>query len=375
MERWINADIHREKKVCTYITAMEATSRLMGRDLESILKPLGLAKTVSRTMELLWEGQDVLICPHWIYKEYLEKGHEDRRCRLFLLTNVSFEGQNQVMQAVIDEYLSKGIPVAEYVAWSSLFDSDMDSRQDKFIGRTITMYFEKKHQEKKAAQFLINKENRTEIPYFNNKVYTHEYPTCRSVKMKYKYADEELEALVQIQDSTECFYRLLKLVEYVWHYRALVSLADKNKGQKLWEKGGFQSSLGLWEKQQNQIKHNFVEEETVKAYCLVKRMLKGNTCGNTSVSYPELCEILTQLRNRYVGHGTMAFSVSEELLEALKQLVGAVLDVFYCQEDAVLSENAMFGEQVPMAYFQGKDDNMALCLLAGWSNKSFKRII
>ncbi|MCM1261535.1 MAG: hypothetical protein NC313_02350 [Butyrivibrio sp.] len=395
MRAWINDASRQNKKVCTYLLRQDfAAVRIslvaemlgillkhnydIGKFLkrnydttiityfgvQDILEKSNSATVCKHTLDMFWESKDMLICPHWLYRDFFPE-EESRRSKLILFADDVLIDRAETA-SVIDESFAAGNDVAIY------FHEDSLNQYEKITSRPVHKFYEKKAEMNKAADFMAVGTEWVKIPYFDRGMFIHAYPKSLPAIMKYEYIDGEILLINKIKDPTECFYRLLKLVEYAWHYRALAIIShNPDNYNDLFAKDSFQSSLGLWEKYQENENYKYTDAETVRAYRLVSDLLNGKSCGKKIIYYPELCQVITQLRNRYVGHGTMAFSVSQELLDAVKQLTAVVLGAFYKQEIFLLEETDKSKEQVPLAYYN-TENGRSLCLLAGYIGQGHK---
>lgn len=384
MGAWIKDASRQNKNVCTYLLKHDFTAlriypvaeilmKFLTNDfsvsftdfgVKDILRKSDSATVCKGTLQMFWESKEMLICPHWLYRDFFPE-EENRISKFILFVDDKFKDIEETA-IVIDEFFAAGKDAAVY------FHESESDRYEKITSRPVHKFYEKKKETDKAANYMTTGAQQVEIPYFKKGRFLHAYPKSLAAIMKYEYIDGEILRINQIEDSTECFYRLLKVVEYAWHYRALAIISQNpDMYNNLLAKDSFQSSLGLWEKYQNKEKYKYTDKETVKAYRLVSDLLSGKTCGKIIINYSELCQVITQLRNRYVGHGTMAFSVSWELLDAVKQLAAVVLGVFYQQEIFLPEEPEQSKEQVPLVYYN-TENSRSLCLLAGYTGKEHK---
>lgn len=360
MEVWINEEGRKNKKICTYIGSEDFSLRRVKGSIRSIISGKEEIKSCSEVNDLIWENENIIICPYCFLKEYVDV-ENDRIERFIFLNNGVSEDKIAVIDSVIDEYICAQKNIAEYT-----FVTEEIRKSEE---RPIKRFSEKKRGDaERVFQYISGKD--VQIPYFEEKIFTYHYPKSVDVLVKYEYLDGKIEQLNEIREPAECFYQLLKVVEYVWHYRALVELSKEDEKRQKLAKKPFQSSLGIWEKYQNNVDRSYDDEETVQAYRLIKNVLENKKCGSTKVKYSQLCQILTQLRNRYVGHGTMAFSVSHELLDAVKQLVKIVLDIFYAEEDITIEKDKMLIPGIPLVCDRTSSTKRSLGLLAGYMGEN-----
>ena len=144
---------------------------------------------------------------------------------------------------------------------------------------------------------------------------------------KYRYLISQIKECNEASDNVEKFYGAIKIVEYIFQYRGLYvagTQASKIKTDELsFSMGGWNNLQKLLEDKNNR---KYETPEFMQAAACIDKVLLSKRPGKKN--YKEISDVLVQLRNKYIGHGTMAYSVSEELLEAVYQFVYCVIEVF-----------------------------------------------
>lgn len=95
--------------------------------------------------------------------------------------------------------------------------------------------------------------------------------------------------------------------------------------------------------------------QTVIAYKNIYQLLKSKPFNGEKVNYSEICSLLTELRNRYIGHGTMAFSVSDEMFSWVLELILVIAQVFEQDTRVLTTESVIFDH---LAVFAGTLENI-----------------
>ncbi len=145
---------------------------------------------------------------------------------------------------------------------------------------------------------------------------------------KFDFLHYQLKTIHKAFNATELFYQLLRIIEFILHYRAIyvLSISDKETIQN------FNSfSMGGWAKLQyrlDQTAPKYMEGDPVhQAYLTVLTLLKKQKLPN-SCKYDDVIQAVIELRNKYLGHGSITYSVSDQLLEALMELTKEIVLMF-----------------------------------------------
>lgn len=167
--------------------------------------------------------------------------------------------------------------------------------------------------------------------------------------LKYSFITQERENVCNA-GNTEAFYQCIKMSEYMIHYRALAKLASGEAEET--EEITF--SIGTWQKIQKEEAVRYDSPEILEAERLVRQLLEQkDRMPKSSLTYKDITEIIVRLRNRYIGHGTLTYSVSKELIQAVVILTGAVYQVFShdgyeLTPEQLVDEKYLLGEAVPV---------------------------
>lgn len=145
------------------------------------------------------------------------------------------------------------------------------------------------------------------------------------------FLENELYGLCAGNGVVAQFYTLLKMAEYCIHIRALIMLcgqfpADSRIGEKITN-----PSFGTLCDLQKEPELVFPDPELAGAL----RWLDMLSCAKSTsqirtrrATYAELCQVMVRLRNRFVGHGTMIYSINEQVLAPLATAVYSLIQVF-----------------------------------------------
>lgn len=146
------------------------------------------------------------------------------------------------------------------------------------------------------------------------------------------------------QNDTEYFYSLLKLNEFMIHYR---SLADyEAAGSTYLEGEAVALSLGtlvngIKDDPQHDPSSVNNDKDFINAVKLLHTLATGHNervPSQRASAYAR--EQICALRNRYIGHGTMTYSVSRELLIQFILVTGRLTELFFQSADSRQSDSA-----------------------------------
>lgn len=163
-----------------------------------------------------------------------------------------------------------------------------------------------------------------------------------------RYIRQTLARMARKFDEVESFYQLLKIAEYILHCRALLSCRE-GTGKKFPRS----PALGSMEERQRSWPSEFDwgTERIQQAVSLLQaacekdvddenKMAAGQRSGQGAAGkakdarragYSGAMSVLAQLYNCYVGHGTMAYRVMPEIVEALLTIVEPMIRDFQKQ--------------------------------------------
>ena len=116
------------------------------------------------------------------------------------------------------------------------------------------------------------------------------------------------------------FYNLLKMAEYCIHVRGLYAITSEEKQGKVDKKDFYKFSIGKWNELQRIPKCMIKNRELAEQMRFLDMLCTGKSKSDiktTAVSYNKICDMISELRNRFVGHGTMLYSVDEQILYPL----------------------------------------------------------
>jgi hypothetical protein len=330
--------------MCAYLYASEwnYSFNLVNVINNGIFSDLSFAAPLIKFVEYIYKMDHGIICPYWIYMNYFNNGSSNRSPKIIFYADASIIGElkewhKKEIYAIIDDCISRQSEVLVVYRQYNIKAEDQkfyvhgNTQYDPFIEELIKrpvrfVSIGSDMKEDTLKEFLLQDE--AIAPYADRIAKIHGYLGKYPNNEKYIYLKEEITKLHNNMDEVEAFYRLVKMAEYIFHYRGLALLAKSPETEFLQGRSSFEGSMGTWKDVQNRTKKVYREDAVIEAYRLIYRIMNQKETGKKTVTYIDICDLLTQLRNRYVGHGTMAFSVSAELLSALTDLVLIILDEF-----------------------------------------------
>jgi hypothetical protein len=141
---------------------------------------------------------------------------------------------------------------------------------------------------------------------------------------KFNFVVQKVSNLAR-NNATEAFYDMIKVSEYMLHYRALYKLA--NQMTEVQTEVTF--SMGSWQSLQEEDSRPIEDAAVLEAAGLVLEVLSnGKEQIRKRIYYNDITRLLVRLRNKYIGHGTLTYSISEELLNSAVVLAGKVYEIF-----------------------------------------------
>ncbi len=230
-------------------------------------------------------------------------------------------------------------------------------------GRTskISMELKRKYQfcyKEKLNVPYIFREVREDVQNIKLKSRAQELNNKISNKKQYDYLKYSLNKIINSYNPIENFYTILKMAEYVLHYRALKNIALKedltNASDNLKE-GLKAPTFGIWISYQNgkeDKNKKYNDPEIIKAFNHIDDILKRpRKFEDKSVCYyQDICTYLLRLRNNILIHGVITYDVSVELVEDLftlcENIVLAFLELNITIEDNELIEGLFKNDSI-----------------------------
>ena len=279
------------------------------------------------------------------YEAYYSLHKRERKPEKLIITtsflsicNISFHDITAILSC-IDQMTAQGCPVM-VVYKKSLLEKTL-KRNDYFfnelIKRKIVFVFDVKSEADKIRNFLNSKTGVSDSEK-NSIMEMRQYIANLEKTPKYDFVRSSILSLSSVGDNAEKFYTLINMTEYIFHYRALYQCINNGYFDK---RENFVSSMGKWNDMQK-TGLSYVSDEIRDAYNLIGSVLKHEATNKKKIEYYEICNRMTELRNRYIGHGTMAFSVDDNLLGAVMELAMLIVGVFAVDGcDIALDDTAM----------------------------------
>lgn len=154
---------------------------------------------------------------------------------------------------------------------------------------------------------------------------------------EHKMLMSQLERLKDHHSLLEVFYALMQAAELFFHYTALCILTEENSVRQMPKELSLGTMMniisekaGRFSPQLYNIKENRRNEfdSVIRDYTEASKFFRSTI--NLKVSSKQFtgrhaAELTVQIRNRYLGHGTLTYSISEEFLAAFIPMVSAAI--------------------------------------------------
>nr|WP_297707340.1 hypothetical protein [uncultured Butyrivibrio sp.] len=316
----------------------------------------------------------ILFLSFWEYK-CLYENYKSLPCKELWIeaSNIRYEG---LVLDIMDECFEKNIDV-----YRVEFDKKELTKKER-VKRIRMSSDQTENSSTDITDYSTLKGTDDSVSYFNLLSLNREWDfsnTSLAEEMKYKYVAEKLRILGNSKEQSVVFYQLIKLVEYSYHYMALYEMSQNEAARSALTGKTFSSSMGLWkttmqskDTTRNKLDKGSAEgnEKLLNAYRIVYKAVKGKTTGVKSVSFDDIASRFVELRNNYIGHGTMAFSVTDELINSMILLAAEIITRFY-RSECILEDNKMFEEGIPYVHIEKDDEGRikGYGLLAGVQHK------
>ena len=132
-------------------------------------------------------------------------------------------------------------------------------------------------------------------------------------------------------DATRSFYDLLKICEYVIHYRALQFIV--NNPEEVKKEDITKTALGKWNKYQDQDNETIKNVELEKALKYIKEKLELN--DTIGMNYQKICSILVSLRNKLMAHGSITYEISKKIVYDFAVITEVFIDKFINESEFI----------------------------------------
>lgn len=132
-------------------------------------------------------------------------------------------------------------------------------------------------------------------------------------------------------DATRSFYDLLKICEYVIHYRALQFIV--NNPEEVKKEDITKTALGKWNKYQDQDNETIKNVELEKALKDIKEKLELN--DTIGMNYQKICSILVSLRNKLMAHGSITYEISKKIVYDFAVITEVFIDKFINESEFI----------------------------------------
>lgn len=288
---------------------------------------------LTRNLSAFRKGDDYFTCfLPYANGELQEADYEDKVCLYihnFMFASEPAPEKEQKIMDFLRSMEQRGFHVIAYQYFYTGSDPDFRAAQKKI-----------QNQELLYGPFLSAKDAMVRIPLDH----MNQYEARRQAKMIYlkirrllldtegdPFLEDELYDLCVGSGIVAQFYTLLKMAEYCIHIRALCMLCSNSESDHGTCGKIINPSFGTLCGLQEEPELAFQDPELAGALRWLDMLscTKGTSQIKTRrASYNELCQVMVRLRNRFVGHGTMIYSMDEQVLAPLATAVHRLVQVF-----------------------------------------------
>ena len=187
-----------------------------------------------------------------------------------------------------------------------------------------------------TATLVSQLENKSSVPAMVQKLFGEMAEEAHTDAGKQYLCRLIKQMLEGVQKDTEYFYELMKICEFIVHYKAL---GDYEEVGAHYFDGPCSASFGILASSVcDTTITDTLRSDAYKEALRFISMLTTGTSGDYSKKRPAYTGRMrmVNLRNRYVGHGTMTYSVSEELTGQVLIVVHALCEEFLLAKEPVM---------------------------------------
>ena len=172
----------------------------------------------------------------------------------------------------------------------------------------------------------------------------------------------------EFQTDTEYFYSLIKIAELMIHYQGLACYEESNRhflnNNGAISIGDFANAIVI----HNRSEYCRTDEYKNAVDLIYKSVLERDS--SFSKKKPELSGIkcIVEVRNRLLGHGTMVYSVSGEITNAINEIVTGIINAFMLESEDMMHASLLNNSIEKVVQ---KEDGLYL-LCAVYSDKQYE---
>ena len=163
-----------------------------------------------------------------------------------------------------------------------------------------------------------------------------------------EYIKETLMVLQESSNNVEKFYQFIKIGEYMIHYEALYNISiNKLYEDKIGTRKIFRNpTLGDWNEFQLEDDKSY---NIVKYYYIELSKILNNTVPN-KIKLLNLKQIITDIHNQNLGHGSISYYISKQYNKNLVQILKVLIEEFDkknldLHDKIILDSN---GDEIPL---------------------------
>ncbi len=152
------------------------------------------------------------------------------------------------------------------------------------------------------------------------------------------------------------FYNLILIAEYMIHYEALMVLSGSNMSdvdKSIMVNPSLGDYVNVINGEKKYSKESYADIINSARFLDSVAVRNGKSNIKTkAISKKQILEVVCKVRNRFLGHGTIIYAVSGEMVQALGQLVRLLLDEFSQLEDkqSLIDKDVLQTSNTPCLY-------------------------
>ncbi len=277
-------------------------------------------------------GEDYVLCP-WAYEQLTEKQTADKEKICMLVRRDTYLGKNFEMitdytgrqYRLMDDYLAhKEAEGFQIFLWEKTKDAKALHK-----GHILTHFMDSAYPVRISSEEEFPLSCLDQLDSIRSR-----RSRCRKMYETVKAAGEadlarQFLPILAGEETAASFYDLMKIAEYCIHLRALSVLSDPNgkhtdaSGKHIDFSALAHISLGTMQ----YLQRSEGPAEAIPDITLIKalKVLRQDKVKIRSAGFDLCTDTIVFLRNKYVGHGTMIYQVSEPMLESLAIITDRIL--------------------------------------------------
>lgn len=158
---------------------------------------------------------------------------------------------------------------------------------------------------------------------------------------RFTYISSSLDKIIHCYDDVEILYSLLKIGEYVVHYRALKNIVDDSSIVKN-SKSIVKPAFGVWATLQNTNNIYTSREIIATRNSLIDKLDRPvKDKEKNEVTFMYLVNLLVTTRNKYIGHGSISNKKARELNYDIFIIIRLLIEEFKNMDMDIKEDNVI----------------------------------